>query len=114
MIKTGKDRLTDIFGIEPETFVAGRWSLNNDTVKAIIKTGLTRDCSAPAHSKPSHHDWSKLPRLCMPYYPSPDDYQKKGDCPLLIIPISQMLHSGIVNPEVITYIWLVLAESMLF
>lgn len=101
MIKTGKDYLTDILGVEPKTFVAGRWSLNNDTVKALIKTGITRDCSAPAHHKPCHHDWSKLSRICMPYHPSKEDYQKKGDLPLLIIPISQMLYTGIANPEVI-------------
>jgi peptidoglycan/xylan/chitin deacetylase (PgdA/CDA1 family) len=101
MIKTGKDYLTDIFGIKPEMFVAGRWSLNNDTVKALIKTGMIRDCSAPAHSKSCHHDWSKLPRICMPYCPSPDDYQKKGNLPILMIPISQTIHSGNVTPEVI-------------
>lgn len=101
MIQTGKDHLTDIFGIEPKTFVAGRWSFNNDTVKALINTGITRDCSAPTHSRPCHHDWSKLPRICMPYYPSIDDYQKEGDLPLLIIPISHMFHAGNVNPEVI-------------
>src|SRR5690606_25443746 len=101
MIRTGKDYLTDIFGIEPETFVAGRWSLNNDTVKALIKTGLTKDCSASAHSKPCHYDWSKLSRMCMPYRPSTDNYQKKGDLPILMIPISQMFHTGNVNPEVI-------------
>lgn len=101
MIKTGKDHLMDIFGIEPKTFVAGRWSLNNDTVKALIKTGITRDCSAPTHTRPCHHDWSKLPRICMPYYPSIDDYQEEGDLPLLIIPISHMFRAGNVNPEVI-------------
>lgn len=101
IIKTGKDHLTDILGTEPETFVAGRWSLNNDTIKALIKTGMSRDCSAPAHSRPCHHDWSKLPRICMPYHPSQDDYQKKGDLPILMIPISQMFHAGNVNPEVI-------------
>ena len=101
MIKTGKDYLIDIFGIEPETFVAGKWSLNNDTVKALIKTGLTRDCSATDHQNLSVYDWSKIPRICMPYHPSPSDYQKKGDLPLLIIPISQMIYGGNVNPEVI-------------
>lgn len=111
MIKAGKEHLIDIFGIEPETFVAGRWSLNNDTVKALIKAGLKRDCSAPAHSKPCHHDWSKLPRICMPYHPGKHDYQEHGDLPLLIVPISQMFHAGNVNPEVVPTVGLSWLEA---
>jgi hypothetical protein len=101
MIKTGKDRLVDIFGVEPVTFVAGKWSLNNDTIKALIKTGIKKDCSSPSHYRPCHHDWSKLSRICMPYQPSKEDYQKKGDLPILIIPISQTLFAGIASPEFI-------------
>ena len=100
MIKTGKEYLEDKFGIEPKSFVAGRWSINNDTVKALIKTGITHECSATPHSKPCHHDWSKLPRICMPYHPSEKDYQEKGNLPLLIVPISQYFPVGNVNPEV--------------
>lgn len=99
MIKTGRDYLTEIFGVEPKVFVAGKWSINNDTVKALVRVGITHECSAPAHSKSDHYDWSKLLRICMPYHPSEDDYQKKGTLPLLIIPISQMLRGGNVNPE---------------
>ena len=100
MIKTGKDYLTDVFGIEPQSFVAGRWSINNDTIKALINAGITHDCSAPAHTKPCHYDWSRLPRICMPYHPSEKDYQEKGDLPLLIVPISQFFPVGNVNPEI--------------
>lgn len=100
MIKTGKEYLTEVFGVEPKAFVAGKWSINNDTVKALIEAGITHECSAPAHSISDHHDWSKLSRICMPYHPSEDDYQKKGSLPLLIVPISQMLRIGNVNPEV--------------
>ncbi|NQE54739.1 hypothetical protein C5S29_14205 [ANME-1 cluster archaeon GoMg3.2] len=70
MIKTGKDHLEDIFGIVPKSFVAGRWAINNDTVKALIKSEITHECSAPAHSEVNHYDWSMLPRICMPYHPS--------------------------------------------
>lgn len=101
MIKVGKHYLTDVFGVEPKSFVAGRWSINNDTVKALIKAGITHECSAPAHSKPCHHDWSRLPRICLPYHPSEEDYQKKGDLPLLIVPISQMFRMGSVSPEAV-------------
>jgi len=101
MIKTGKEYLEDKFRIEPKSFVAGRWSINNDTVRALIKTGITHECSAPAHSKANHYDWSRLPRICMPYHPSKKDYQEKGNLPLLIVPISQYFPVGNVNPEVV-------------
>lgn len=101
MIHTGIDHIIDSLGIGPTTFVAGRWSLDNNTVKALVQTGIKRDCSAPSHSKPCHHDWSKLPRICMPYHPSEQDYQDNGDLSLLIVPISQMLCAGNVNPEAI-------------
>jgi hypothetical protein len=101
MIKTGADYLESKFGKRPSTFVAGRWSIDNNTVKALVNTGMERECSAPAHIKPCHFDWSKLPRICMPYHPSENDYQVKGSIPLLIVPISQMFHAGNVNPEVV-------------
>lgn len=103
MIKTGRDYLNKVFGYNPTSFVAGRWSLNNDTIKALVETGFTHDCSAPAHSKPSHHDWSKLPRICMPYHPSKDDYQKRGNLPLLMVPISQFFPRGSVNVESVPF-----------
>jgi len=99
MINTGADYLEDQLGKRPSTFVAGRWSIDNNTVKALVDTGLERDCSAIAHSSFDHYDWSKLPRICMPYHPSEYDYQEKGTLPLLIVPISQMFHAGNVNPE---------------
>lgn len=101
LIKTGTDLLKDKFKKEPKIFVAGRWSVNNDTIKALIQAEYTHDCSAPAHQKTGHYDWSKLPRICMPYRPSEKDYQKRGNLPLLIIPISQYFPSGNVNPEVV-------------
>jgi peptidoglycan/xylan/chitin deacetylase (PgdA/CDA1 family) len=106
MIRIGKECLQDAFGTEPKSFVAGRWSINNDTVKALIKSGITHECSAMAHSKKCHYDWSKLPRLCMPYHPKDNDYQKKGNLPLLIVPISQMLAIKPVNPEFIPLVGL--------
>jgi hypothetical protein len=36
----------------------------------------------------------------MPYHPSDKDYQKKGNLPLLIVPISQIFHNGSANPEI--------------
>jgi hypothetical protein len=101
LIKTGKDCIEDSFGIVPKSFVAGRWSINNDTIEALIKSGITHECSAQAHIKLSHFDWSKLPRICMPYHPNKSDYQQKGNLPILIVPISQMFTNRSVNPEAI-------------
>jgi len=106
MIQTGSDCITESLGVRPTTFVAGKWSIDNNTVRALISAGVERDCSAPAHSRPCHYDWSKLPRICMPYRPSEHDYQEKGDLPLLIVPISQMFHAGNVNPEVVPQVGL--------
>lgn len=109
MIKAGKEYIRQKLSKDPKIFVAGRWSENNDTIKALIENGFTHDCSAPAHSISDHYDWQKLPRICMPYNPDKYDYQKNGDLPLLIVPISQTLFGGTINPEgVVTfgYKWL--------
>lgn len=100
LIKTGRDYLNDVFNENICTFVAGRWSVNNDTLKALVKSGITHDCSAAAHLKSTHFDWSKLPRICMPFHPDCNDYQLKGNAPLLILPISQIPFFGNVNPEI--------------
>ena len=58
MIKKGKELLIEKFNTAPKVFVAGRWCINNDTVKALIENGFTHDCSATPSKKPTHHDWS--------------------------------------------------------
>ncbi len=99
MILTGKNHLTKVLGIVPKIFVAGRWSVNNDTVRALVESGFTHDCSAFAHTRNNHYDWSELPKKCMPYHPIFEDYQKQGNLSLLEVPISQMIHGGNCNPE---------------
>jgi peptidoglycan/xylan/chitin deacetylase (PgdA/CDA1 family) len=106
MITVGKEYLADLLGVEPKSFVAGRWAINNDTVKALIKAKITRECSAVPHSKAPHYDWSELPRICMPYHCSEESYQRKGNFPLLIVPISQMFPKGNVNPELVPIVGL--------
>jgi len=100
LISTAKEYLEAELEVEARVFVAGRWSENNDTVKALVATKFTHDCTPTPHSKPCHHDWSKLPRICMPYHPSKEDCQEKGSLPLLFVPISQFFPVGNVNPEV--------------
>ncbi len=104
LIKTGRDYLQDVFKIEPKVFVAGRWSENNDTIHAVSNAGFTHDCSSPASQISDHFDWSKLPRICMPYHPSFNDYQLKGNSSLLVLPISQFYPRGSVNPEVAPFV----------
>lgn len=99
MLKTGKDFIYDSLNVEPKAFVAGRWSINNDTIKALINCGITHELSALPGTIEPHYDWSKLSRMCMPYHPHVEDYQKKGDLPILVCPISNMLLGGNVNPE---------------
>lgn len=104
LIETGKDYLIDKLKTEPKVFVAGRFSENNDTIKALVQTGFTHDLSASPNPKSNTTSvWSKIPRICMPYHPSSDDYQKKGDLPLLIVPISQFFPFGNVSPEEARY-----------
>jgi hypothetical protein len=106
MINKGKEFIRGQLGKDPKVFVAGRWSLNSDTTKALVRNGFTHDCSAPAHSKSKHHNWSNLPRICMPYQPSEKDYQEKGSLPILMIPVSQYFPHGNVNPEVVPQVGL--------
>lgn len=100
MIKTGKECLEKEFATKPKVFVAGRWSANNDTIKALINAKITHDCSPLPHDKSDHYDWTKLSRICMPYHPSERDYQKKGDLPLLMVPTSQVFPNAVVSPEI--------------
>lgn len=99
MIKMGKEYLEGELGVEAKVFVAGRWCEDNNTIKALVEAGVTHSCSAVPHSKTDHYDWSRLPRICMPYHPNQENYQKRGSLPLLIVPISQTLLGGNVNPE---------------
>ena len=99
MITVGKEYLKEELGVEPRVFVAGRWSENNDTIKALLRAGFTHDCTPIPRSKAAHYDWSRLFRICMPYHPGEGDYQERGDLPLLLVPISRMLAAGSVNPE---------------
>lgn len=101
MVRMGRVYIKERLGAETKVFVAGRWCLNNDTIKALIKNGFTHDCSAFAHSVSSHYDWSKLSRICMPYHPSENDYQEQGSLPILELPISQYFPRGNVNPEAV-------------
>jgi hypothetical protein len=102
MIKKGKDCLENEFKAPIKVFAAGRWSVNNDTVKALVQTGFTHDLSAPSHSVSDHYDWSKLPRICLPYCPDENDYQLSGLLPILIVPVSQTLFGGTASLEGVT------------
>lgn len=103
MIRLGKELISTVFNKDPKVFVAGRWSLNNDTIKALLAEGFTHECSAVANSKSKNFDYSNLNRICMPYNPSPANYQREGNLPILMVPISKMINSVIVNPEVIPH-----------
>lgn len=102
MITSGKEYIQSKLGKEPKIFVAGVLSENNDTIKALVAAGMTHDCSASSPNKNENIDWSRLPRITMPYHPNKSDYQKKGDLPILMVPISQFFHKGSATPELIS------------
>lgn len=99
MIKFGIDTIKQGFNLRPKVFVAGRWSENNDTIKALIELGLEYDCSPNPNLISEDWDWSKLPRISMPYYPSEEDYQERGSLPVLMIPISKVVTNAGASPE---------------
>lgn len=106
MIKTGKDYLQDQLGVEPQVFVAGNFSLNNDTIKALVHTHFTHDCSSIPRVGNGLYNWHKLKRISLPYSPSAEDYQKKGELPILVVPLSLTFNREYVNPEVVPAIGL--------
>jgi peptidoglycan/xylan/chitin deacetylase (PgdA/CDA1 family) len=99
LISKAKERIFEILNVEPRAFVAGRWSLNQDTIKVLSQIGITHECSALPSRKLSQVDWSKLPRLCEPYRPAENDYQIEGSLPITIVPVSQTWLAGEINPE---------------
>lgn len=99
MIEKGRDFLESKLDKPVKVFASGRWSVNNDTVKALVKCGFTHDLSAPAHSISDHYDWIKLKRICMPYNPAENNYQVRGDLPILMVPVSQTLFGGTASVE---------------
>lgn len=99
MIRVGKEYLKETLNVDPKVFVAGRGSLNNDTIRALVENGFTHDCSPITNKKLKYLDWSKLPRICMPYHPSSEDYQEKGSLPILIVPASQIIFRKAIAPE---------------
>jgi hypothetical protein len=106
LITAGKKHLSDSLDIDPEVFVSGRWSINNDTVRVLVENGMTHDCSAVPHKKSDHYDWSRLNRICMPYHPDQSDYQKQGDLPLVVTPVSQALLNVSASLDIVPYVGL--------
>lgn len=99
MIGFGSSIIKKTLGRSPKTFVAGRWSENNDTVKALVKLGFTHDCSPNPGTRSRDWDWSRVPRICMPYRPSTDDYQSRGDAGILMVPISKTITNSGISQE---------------
>jgi len=99
MLRAGKEYLREKLGIDPKVFVAGRFSLNNNTVRALVREGFTHDASGVPGLRTSYLDWSLLPRMAVPYHPSEKSYQEKGQLPLLMVPVSLTLFGRMVSPE---------------
>ena len=99
MIAAGKEAVHSVLGIVPRTFVAGKWSVGNETLRALVELGFSHDASGcPQFFSPSC-DWKKLPRICMPYSPSRGDYQAAGDVQITMVPASKEITGGLITPE---------------
>lgn len=99
MMKFGMGIIKHKFNLKPKVFVAGRWSENNDTIKALAQLGFEYDCSPDPNFTSVDCNWSRLPRISMPYNPSVQDYQKSGSLPVLMVPISKTLTNAGASPE---------------
>ena len=99
MISAGKRLVIGSLGATPRTFAAGRWSVGNDTLRALVELGFTHDASGCPQFLSGSCDWRKLPRICMPYRPSRHDYQTTGDMEITMVPVSMEITGGILGPE---------------
>ncbi len=100
MIVFGKNLLEKKFELSPVTFIAGKWSENNDTIRALTDSGFTHDCTPNPGFISENCDWGRLPRISLPYHPSKESYQKKGPLPILLMPISKVITNAPMSPEV--------------
>ena len=98
MIARGKELIREKFPA-PKVFVAGNWSENNDTIKALNELGFTHDCTPCPRFVSNSCDWSGLRRISLPYHPSEDDHQREGDMPITMIPVAKEITGGVVSPE---------------
>ncbi len=99
MMRFGKDMMKKKFGITPRAFVAGKWSENNHTRVALEALGFTHDCSPFPGQHSNTCDWGKLPKMCAPYRPASADYQVRGRCKLLYVPVSELITGSTASPE---------------
>jgi len=99
MISEAKQIVDDAMGVDARTFVAGTWSVNNETVRALVGLRFSHDCSPCPGFVFRSCNWAGLPRICGPYMPSGANYQLVGDTPLVMVPVSMDITGGIVSPE---------------
>jgi hypothetical protein len=99
VISEAKQIIDDTMGVDARTFVAGTWSVNNETVRALVGLRFSHDCSPCPGLVFRSCNWAGLPRICSPYMPSGANYQLVGDLPLVMVPVSMEITGGIVSPE---------------
>lgn len=88
LIKELRDIITEHVGIQPTTFVAGRWAESRDgtTLRILGKLGFTADINLPFYKPPiGDSDWRSA-RYYQPYHPDRNDILKLGDSSILLIP----------------------------
>jgi len=86
------DAVTGIAGHPPISYRAGRFGIDAPTLGELVKLGYEVDSSVTPlekHVKDGGPDFSSAPQD--PYYPSEHDITKRGDMPILEVPVSVAL-----------------------
>lgn len=99
MINTGKKIIEKEFDVNIQSFVAGKWSINNDTTKILEELKFDYDCSPCPQFTSEYCDWSDLKRISLPYTPDINDYQSQGNINIAMIPVSKDILGGVASPE---------------
>lgn len=73
-------------GYKVDTFRAGWYFTNENTIRVLEELGIKYDCSPVKNSWVGPMSWFKIPDS--PYHPSYDDITKVGNARVLIIPIT--------------------------
>lgn len=100
LISAGIDEFVDVVGTRPESFVAGNWSENRDTLNILEDAGFRYDGSVLPGHRSDCADWSRVPRLAQPYRPDLRDCQARGSARILYLPVFQGLWGQYLTPEI--------------
>lgn len=88
-LKTLHDAIGELSGAAPKSFRAGRFGMSNAAMRVLIQLGYEVDTSVTPlvhHYEDGGPDYRRAPMV--PYLPSAHDFRKRGDLPIVEIPVS--------------------------